>query len=285
MELSVPTPTEIIINYSSKIYLERCLETPLDNTVMVFFILFFTILKKEFYFIFFLFSFLCAEPLLLQGLFSSCGDWGLLWLWFLLLQITGFRARGLSSWVSGLESTGPAVVGRGLSCCSACGIFLDQGSNPCLLHFQADSLPLSHRRSLVVSLISKKILTFIGGGGIIITNLGENLLCDMHCTVLHFAITAPSSCNNPELPTILPVCMQLSNCSVYIIGYNPSNNPMRPVCARTGVCACVCVLLSCVRFCDPCQALCPWDFPGENTGVGSHSLLQGIFLMQGSFTI
>ena len=30
-----------------------------------------------------------------------------------------------------------------------------------------------------------------------------------------------------------------------------------------------------------CQALCPWDFAGKNTGVGSHSLLQGIFLTQG----
>ena len=27
--------------------------------------------------------------------------------------------------------------------------------------------------------------------------------------------------------------------------------------------------------------LCPWDFPGKNTGAGSHSLLQGIFLTQG----
>ena len=26
---------------------------------------------------------------------------------------------------------------------------------------------------------------------------------------------------------------------------------------------------------------CPWDFPGKNTGVGSHSLLQGIFPTQG----
>ena len=26
----------------------------------------------------------------------------------------------------------------------------------------------------------------------------------------------------------------------------------------------------------------PWDFPGKNTRVGSHSLLQGIFLTQGS---
>ena len=28
--------------------------------------------------------------------------------------------------------------------------------------------------------------------------------------------------------------------------------------------------------------LCPWDFPRKNTGVGSRSLLQGVFLTQGS---
>ena len=27
--------------------------------------------------------------------------------------------------------------------------------------------------------------------------------------------------------------------------------------------------------------LCPWDFPGENTGVVCHFLLQGIFPTQG----
>ena len=27
---------------------------------------------------------------------------------------------------------------------------------------------------------------------------------------------------------------------------------------------------------------CPWNFPGQNTGVGSYSLLQGIFPTQGS---
>ena len=27
--------------------------------------------------------------------------------------------------------------------------------------------------------------------------------------------------------------------------------------------------------------LCPWDFPGKNTGVGCHALLQGIFLIEG----
>ena len=32
----------------------------------------------------------------------------------------------------------------------------------------------------------------------------------------------------------------------------------------------------------PTRLLCPWDFPGKNTRVGCHFLLQGIFLTQGS---
>ena len=33
--------------------------------------------------------------------------------------------------------------------------------------------------------------------------------------------------------------------------------------------------------CSPARQLCPRDFPGKNTGVGCHSLLQGIFPTQG----
>ena len=33
---------------------------------------------------------------------------------------------------------------------------------------------------------------------------------------------------------------------------------------------------------QPTRLLCPWDFPGKNTGVGCHFLLQGVFLTQGS---
>ena len=33
---------------------------------------------------------------------------------------------------------------------------------------------------------------------------------------------------------------------------------------------------------QPTRLLCPWDFPGENTGVGCRFLLQSIFLTQGS---
>ena len=42
----------------------------------------------------------------------------------------------------------------------------------------------------------------------------------------------------------------------------------------------------CRTLCDPTdhsptRLLCPWDFPGKNTGVGGHSLLQGIFPIRG----
>ena len=33
---------------------------------------------------------------------------------------------------------------------------------------------------------------------------------------------------------------------------------------------------------QPPRLLCPWDFPGKNTGVRSHALLQRIFPTQGS---
>ena len=32
--------------------------------------------------------------------------------------------------------------------------------------------------------------------------------------------------------------------------------------------------------CSPARLLCPWESPGKNTGVGSHLLLQGMFLTQ-----
>ena len=36
------------------------------------------------------------------------------------------------------------------------------------------------------------------------------------------------------------------------------------------------------RGLQPTRLLCPWDSPGKNTGVGCHSLLQGILQTQGS---
>ena len=41
----------------------------------------------------------------------------------------------------------------------------------------------------------------------------------------------------------------------------------------------VLVAQSCLTLCDP--IVCPWNSLGKNTGVVSHSLLQGMFLIQG----
>ena len=65
------------------------------------------------------------------------------------------QCAGLSlSWPLSLRSTGSrragsVVVAHGPSCSAACGIFPDQGSNPCPLHWQADSQPLRHQGSPV----------------------------------------------------------------------------------------------------------------------------------------
>ena len=56
-------------------------------------------------------------------------------------------ARGISSGGSQALDTGSAAAARELSRAEACGILADQGSNSCLLHQQAGSLPLSHQGS------------------------------------------------------------------------------------------------------------------------------------------
>ena len=62
------------------------------------------------------------------------------------------RAQALGMWASiavvpRLQSTGSIVVAHRLSSYTACGILPDQGSNPCLLLWQVDSLPLSQQGS------------------------------------------------------------------------------------------------------------------------------------------
>ena len=45
------------------------------------------------------------------------------------------------------------------------------------------------------------------------------------------------------------------------------------------------VAQSCPTLCspkEPSRLLCPWNFPGKNTGVGCHFFLQGICPTQGS---
>ena len=91
----------------------------------------------------------------LGGVYSWLRCAGLSLRWPLLLRSTGSRCTGFRScgtWASvvaarGLQSAGSAAVAHGPSCSVACGIFPDQGSNPCPLHWQADSQPLRHQGS------------------------------------------------------------------------------------------------------------------------------------------
>ena len=66
---------------------------------------------------------------------SSSWCAGLSLSWPLLLRSTGSRRAG------------SAIVAHGPSRSAACVIFPDQGSNPCPLHWQADSQPLRHQGS------------------------------------------------------------------------------------------------------------------------------------------
>ena len=80
--------------------------------------------------------------------FSSCGEWGHLsncgaW----TSHCGGFyssRAWALDPWFW-------VIVVHRLSCPVACGIFLDQGSSPCPLHWQVDSKPLDTSEVLCCS--------------------------------------------------------------------------------------------------------------------------------------
>ena len=72
-----------------------------------------------------------------SGGHSSSRCAGLSLSWPFLLQSTGSRP------------TGSVIVAHGPSCSAARGIFPDQGSNPCPLHWQADSQPLHHQGSPV----------------------------------------------------------------------------------------------------------------------------------------
>ena len=56
-------------------------------------------------------------------------------------------SRPLLLWSTGSRRAGSVIVAHGPSCSVACGIFPDQGSNPCPLRWQADSQPLRHQGS------------------------------------------------------------------------------------------------------------------------------------------
>ena len=75
------------------------------------------------------------SPVAASGGHSSLRCAGLSLSWPLPLRSTGYRRAG------------SVVVAHGPSRSAACGIFPDRGTNPCPLHWQADSQPLHHQGS------------------------------------------------------------------------------------------------------------------------------------------
>ena len=94
----------------------------------------------------------------------------------------------------------------------------------------------------------------------------EVLVCD-HFLILQLNLcpglfssfpVSPLSQHVPRKPESLLVCV-CESCSVVSNSSQPHGlQPTRP------------------------RPLCPWNSPGKNTGMGNRSLLQGIFLTQGS---
>ena len=103
-----------------------------------------------------------------------------LWLYWVFVSVGGLslvaasgghsssRCTGLSLswplllWSTGSRRAGSAIVAHGPSRSAACGILPDQGSNPCPLHWQADSQPLRHQGSpLNIFLLIDLGLTYI----------------------------------------------------------------------------------------------------------------------------
>ena len=80
-----------------------------------------------------------------------------LWLCWVFVSVRGLSLVAASRGLSlsrplllrsiGSRRAGSVIVAHGPSCSAACGIFPDQGSNPCPLHWQADSRPLRHQGS------------------------------------------------------------------------------------------------------------------------------------------
>ena len=115
------------------------LEWSLTSGLLQFFFLIFL----NYLFIYLFYFWLCwvfvsvrgLSPVVASGGHSSSRCAGLSLSWPLFLRSTGSRRAG------------SVIVAHGPSCSAACGILPDQGSNPCPLHWQADSPPLRHQGS------------------------------------------------------------------------------------------------------------------------------------------
>ena len=96
---------------------------------------------------------------------------------------------------TGSRRAGSVIVAHGPSCPAACGIFPDQGSNPCPLHWKADSQPLHHQGSLYFSILLK-------------LSWASDLLCPIKCGRNHFVQVLELCVHASSMFNILERCLE-----------------------------------------------------------------------------
>ena len=122
------------------------------------------------------------------------------------------------------------------------GIFLIQGSNlhlQCLLHFQANSFPLSHLGNPEMSVLRAK---GVSGRWAIARRIkcAKEVRTELWSSPLHRLFCSNNNCLLPELRILTDLGCML-RCSVMSDALRPEGP-------------------------QPARLLCPWDSPGKNTG-------------------
>ena len=110
-------------------------------------------------------------------------------------------------------------MAQGLRCSMACGILPDRGSNLCLLHWQADSLPLSYQGSPLLS-----FLTFIPPS--------LYFSCSTPQPILYFIITTVFIVHNLHFKhSVLQQLKLVFSVSLPIFQFHPTfiNKPLLPI--------------------------------------------------------
>ena len=100
---------------------------------------------------YYLFIFGCARSSLLLGLFSGSSERGPLFteVHGLLIAVASLAEDGREpASVAAAQHLGSVVVAHWLRRSAACAVFLDQESNLCPLHWQADFYPQDHQEVL-----------------------------------------------------------------------------------------------------------------------------------------
>ena len=111
----------------------------------------------------------------------------------------------------------------------------------------------------------------------------------------HFPESSDSNSSSTLVPGLCESVPSQENFVNALISYHPSCPKTPPYLLNKGVCSRNSKMLQKWKWnllvmsgslrphgLQPTRLLCPWDFPGNSTGVECHFLLQGIFPTQGS---